>query len=319
MSQKDFIMKQLFLILLLYSTGVMSQNTAINTGINTKNPGSRLTVNGSFAGDYKIVSDDVTLDDSDFYIAYNSTSSIPGDRGIIRLPEAISGPGNFKGRIYGIKNISALELMVYSERPGEKIDATGDVDYIVLPPGYYAELISKGTTTGTTWELSMLVPTKLSSKMTRLSNIAIGVPKNSSYQSLFTIGPSSSLDVVIPDSMGSFFVDKQPRALFLNFTVGLALVDSGTPVYPPGSVISYYRCELFINDMPTGIFQVVQENSKGMQFNLSGKYNFVPPPAGGYWHTIYAKISTWNSFGSANNHVLGVLSVLLSVDSITRT
>ena len=319
MSQKDFIMKQLFLILLLYSTGVMSQNTAINTGINTKNPSSRLTVNGSFAGDYKIVSDDVTLDDSDFYIAYNSTSSIPGDRGRILLPEAISGPGNFKGRIYGIKNISALELMVYSERPGEKIDATGDVDYIVLPPGYYAELISKGTTTGTTWELSMLVPTKLSSKMTRLSNIAIGVPKNSSYQSLFTIGPSSSLDVVIPDSMGSFFVDKQPRALFLNFTVGLALVDSGTPVYPPGSVISYYRCELFINDMPTGIFQVVQENSKGMQFNLSGKYNFVPPPAGGYWHTFYAKISTWNSFGSANNHVLGVLSVLLSVDSITRT
>ena len=316
MSQKDFIMKQLFLILLLYSTGVMSQNTAINTGINTKNPGSRLTVNGSFSGDYKIVSGDVTLDDSDFYIAFNS----PGGRGTILLPKAISGPGNFKGRIYGIKNISAQgDLFVFSEAPGlEKIDATGDVDYIVVPPGYYAELISKGTITGTTWELSMLVPTKLSSKMTRLSNVAIGVPKNSSYQSLFTIGPSSSFDVVIPGSMGSFFVDKQPRALFLNFTVGLALVDSGTPVFPPGSVISYYRCELFINDMPTGIFQVVQENSKGMQFNLSGKYNFVPPPAGGYWHTIYAKISTWNSFGSANNHALGVLSVLLSVDNITR-
>ena len=316
MSQKDFIMKQLFLILLLYSTGMMPQNTAINTGINTKNPGSRLTVNGSFAGDYKIVSDDVTLDDSDFYIAFNGIG-----RGTILLPKAISGPGNFKGRIYGIKNISAQgELFVFSEAPSlEKIDATGDVDYIVVPPGYYAELISKGTTTGTTWELSMLVPTKLSSKMTRLLNVAIGVPKNSSYQSLFTIGPSSSVDVEIPGSRGSFFVDKQPRALFLNFTVGLALVDSGTSVLLPGSVISYYRCELFINDMPTGIFQVVQENSKGMQFNLSGKYNFVPSATGGFWHTIHAKISTWNSFGSANNHALGVLSVLLSVDSITRT
>ncbi|MEN0083092.1 MAG: hypothetical protein AAGC51_16625, partial [Flavobacterium lindanitolerans] len=63
-------MKQLFLSLLLYSTGMMSQNTAINTGINTKNPGSRLTINGSFAGDYKIVTDQNTvLDDSDFYIA----------------------------------------------------------------------------------------------------------------------------------------------------------------------------------------------------------------------------------------------------------
>ncbi|OJX48830.1 MAG: hypothetical protein BGO88_00030 [Flavobacterium sp. 38-13] len=314
MSQKDFIMKQLFLILLLYSTGVMSQNTAINTGINTKNPGSRLTVNGSFAGDYKIVSGDVTLDDSDFYIAFNGIG-----RGTILLPKAISGPGNFKGRIYGIKNISAQgELFVFSEAPSlEKIDATGDVDYIVVPPGYYAELISKGTTTGTTWELSMLAPTKLSSKMTRLLNVAIGVPKNSSYQSLFTIGPPSSLDVVIPGSRGSFFLtDDNPRALFLNFTVGLALVDSGTQVFPPGSVISYYRCELFVNDMPTGIFQVVQENSKGLQFNLSGKYNFVPT---GWWPTIHAKISAWNSFGSANNHVLGVLSILLSVDSITRT
>ena len=291
MSQKDFIMKQLFLILLLYSTGMMSQNTAINTGINTKNPGSRLTVDGSFAGDYKIVSGDFTLDDSDFYIVYNRDN-----KATIKLPKAISGPGNFKGRIYGIKNISrnlqSGYLTVTPEALGlEKIDAAGDVDYIEVPPGYYAELISKGTTTGTTWELSMLVPVAQSSKMTHLLNVAIGVPKNSSYQSLFTIGPPSSLDVVIPGSRGSFFLtDDNPRALFLNFTVGLALVDSGTQVFPPGSVISYYRCELFVNDMPTGIFQVVQENSKGLQFNLS-----------------------------ANNHVLGVLSILLSVDSITRT
>jgi hypothetical protein len=314
MSQKDFIMKQLFLILLLYSTGVMSQNTAINTGINTKNPGSRLTVNGSFAGDYKIVSGDITLDDSDFYIAFNS----PGGKGSILLPKAISGPGNFKGRIYGIKNISAQgDLTVFPDASNsEKIDAAGDVDYIVVPPGYYAELISKGTTTGTTWELSMLVPTKLSSKMTRLLNVAIGVPKDSGYQSLFAMG-SSSLDVEIPGSRGSFsLMDDKPTALFLNFTVGLALLDYSAPVFPPGSVISYYRCELFINDMPTGIFQVVQENSKGLQFNLSGKYNFV---SRGWRDTIHARISTWNSFGSANNYLLGVLSVLLSVDRITRT
>ena len=148
--------------------------------------------------------------------------------------------------------------------------------------------------------------------MTRLLNVAIGVPKNSSYQSLFTIGPPSSLDVVIPGSRGSFFLtDDNPRALFLNFTVGLALVDSGTQVFPPGSVISYYRCELFVNDMPTGIFQVVQEHSKSIQFSMSGVYDL---PAG--THTIEARLSSWHDFGQARNLKYGILSLLLSAFSV---
>ncbi|KQS53235.1 hypothetical protein ASG38_00415 [Flavobacterium sp. Leaf359] len=299
-------MKQLFLILLLYSTGMMSQNTAINTGINTKNPGSRLTVDGSFAGDYKIVSGDFTLDDSDFYIVYNRDN-----KATIKLPKAISGPGNFKGRIYGIKNISRNQqsgyLTVTPEALGlEKIDAAGDVDYITIPPGHYAELISKGTTTGTTWELSMLVPVAQSSKMTHLLNVAIGMPKNSSPQSTFTLSPPTTLDVVIPGTQKTFSLDK-PKTVFFNFTVGLGLIN----FFSPGDYYHFYRCELFINNSPTQIFQVVQEHSKSIQFSMSGVYDL---PAG--THTIEARLSSWHDFGQARNLKYGILSLLLSAFSV---
>ena len=162
-------MKQIFLILLLYSTGMMSQNT----GIYTKNPGSSLVVDGSFAGNYKIVTGNVILDDSDFYIAYNGNAN-----GIIRLPVAISGPGNFKGRIYRIKNTTGNWNLTVTAQNLEKIDAATDVTGIVVPPGYYAELISKGTATGTTWELSMLVPIVRSSRVIKLVDVAYSVARN---------------------------------------------------------------------------------------------------------------------------------------------
>jgi hypothetical protein len=300
MSQKDFIMKQIFLILLLYSTGVMSQSTTINTGINTKTPGSRLTVKGSFAGDYKIVTDQNTvLDDSDFYIAYNGNT-----KGTIRLPTAISGPGNFKGRIYGIKNTSSQAVLtVFPDASNlEKIDAAGDVDYITIPPGYYAELISKGTITGTTWELSMLVPTELSSEMTQLLNVALAVPKNSKPQ-IFTVSPINPPDVIIPDSQKTFHLPES-KTVFLNFTVGIGLLESSAS---PGSSIPYYRCELFINNTPTQIFQIVQQHSRGIQFSMSGVYSL---PAG--THTIEARLSTWNRLGMVYDNLFGVLSLLLS-------
>jgi hypothetical protein len=298
-------MKQLFLSLLLYSTGMMSQNTAINTGINTKNPGSRLTINGSFAGDYKIVTDQNTvLDDSDFYIAFNGIG-----RGTILLPKAISGPGNFKGRIYGIKNVgSQTGLTILADASNlEKIDAAGDVDFIEVPYGYYAELISKGTTTGTTWELSMLVPIVQNSTMRNLLNITSAMPKNGSPQSRFTLSPPNVTDVVIPGSRGSLYA-YEPQTVFFNFSVGLSLVN----FFSPGDYYHFYRCELFINNTPTGIFQVVQEHSKSIQFSMSGAYDL---PVGTP-HTVEARLSSWNSFGQPRNMTYGILSLLLSAVSM---
>jgi hypothetical protein len=296
-------MKQIFLILLLYSTGMMSQNT----GIFTKNPGSSLAVNGSFAGDYKIATGNFILDDSDFYIAYNGDTD-----GIIQLPMASNGPGNFKGRIYRIKNTTGNRVLTVAAHNLEKIDAVTDVSSIVVPPGYYAELISKGTTTGTTWELSMLVPAVPSSTVTKLVDVANSVAKNSfsPSQDRFTIRNTNSdgiYEVAIPGSSNSFFLP-EPKTVFLDFAVGID--DLGAYQWGQGSISHYYRCELYIDGVATGLFQVVQQNGMGtqLQFNLSGVRDL---PAG--THTIHAEFSLWLATGTFNFGAnFGVLSLLLS-------
>ncbi|THD31819.1 MAG: hypothetical protein DI588_09435 [Flavobacterium johnsoniae] len=295
-------MKQIFLILLLYSTGMMSQNT----GIFTKNPGSSLAVNGSFAGDYKITTGNFILDDSDFYIAYNGNAD-----GIIQLPMAISGPGNFKGRIYRIKNTTDNWNLTVAAHNLEKIDAVTDVSSIVVPPGYYAEFISKGTTTGTTWELSMRVPVVVRYlPMTKVVDVAYSVPRNLSTTDRFVIQNEypNIIDAIIPQS-GTSFSLFEPKTIFLNFTAGidnLATLQPGQQTMPT----IFYRCELYIDNVATGLFQIVSLNGEGsqLQFRLSGVRYL---PAGP--HTIHAKFSLW--YADGNNTFttqFGVMSLLLS-------
>ncbi|WP_343624613.1 hypothetical protein [Flavobacterium lindanitolerans] len=293
-------MKQIFLILLLYSTGMMSQNT----GIFTKNPGSSLAVNGSFAGDYKIVTGNVILNDSDFYIAYNGNTN-----GIIQLPVAISGPGNFKGRIYRIKNTTDNWNLTVAAQNLEKIDAVTDVSSIVVPPGYYAEFISKGTTTGTTWELSMRVPVVRTLSMTKAVDVAYSVPRNSSTTYKFTIkneNPQPIRDAIIPHSSTSFTLS-EPQSVFLNFTAG---IDNIATLQPVQMLVVFYRCELYIDNVATGLFQIVPLDGEGsqLQFGLSGVRDL---PAGP--HTIHAKFSLWLVGGTyAFTTQFGVMSLLLS-------
>jgi hypothetical protein len=297
-------MKQIFLLLLLYSTGMMSQNT----GIYTKNPGSSLAVNGSFAGDYKIVAGNVILDDSDFYIAYNGNAN-----GIIRLPVAISGPGNFKGRIYRIKNTTGNWNLTVTAQNLEKIDAATDVTGIVVPPGYYAELISKGTATGTTWELSMLVPIVRSSRVIKLVDVAYSVARNLSTTDRFIIRNEYSqpiTNVIIPQSSNSFTLS-EPQKVFLNFAAG---IDNLATLQPGQMPTIFYRCELYIDNVATGLFQIVPLDGEGsqLQFSLSGVRDL---PAGP--HTIHAKFSLWLVGGTYSfTSQFGVMSLLLSATHI---
>jgi hypothetical protein len=124
-----------------------------NVGIGTNLPGSKLTINGSFAATYKTIDANTTLNGTDFYLAVNSTANRT-----ITLPAAVAGAGNFLGRTYNIKNtgtfsvtITAAGLELISNQSG------AGVSTIVLPEGYYCMLISKGTTTGTTWE-AVVIP-----------------------------------------------------------------------------------------------------------------------------------------------------------------
>jgi len=122
-----------------------------NVGIGTNTPGSKMTVNGSFGATYRIASASGTVGTNDYYIAYNGSVD-----GTLTLPAAISGDGNFLGRIYYFKNTGTAILTV-AANGSEMIDDLSDgdgVDSINLEPGEYAFLISKGTTTGTTWEVA---------------------------------------------------------------------------------------------------------------------------------------------------------------------
>ncbi|MGJ1198798.1 hypothetical protein ACR777_21160 [Sphingobacterium spiritivorum] len=284
------IKKSLVLIVLLISA---KEIFAQNTGINTKDPGSTLTVNGSFAADYKTVTTNTTLGITDYYTAYNGSST-----GVITLPAAISGTGNFKGRVYGIKNTSTSELTIVASGT-EKIDGSSDVSSIIVPSGYYVELISKGTTTGSTWELSMLVTTTVPT-MTELLHIASATPQGAlSTAALAVNGAGYS---IIPGSSYTFSLPVA-RPLFLNVALGLDDLSTGTP-HP------YFRCELYIDGVATGLFQIVQENSAGsqMQFNMAG----VRTVSAGT-HTIDVRMIRWHNNGFVNNtnQNFGILSFVL--------
>lgn len=142
----------IFLTLLLILNSILIYSQAGNVGINTITPGSTLTVNGSFAATYRSVTTSGTVDPKDYYIAYNGTSN-----GTLTLPAAINGSGNFMGRTYHFKNTGTTQLSITANGT-ELIDnqsGTG-ITTVNVPPGYYAFFISKGTITGTTWELILL-------------------------------------------------------------------------------------------------------------------------------------------------------------------
>ena len=125
-----------------------------NTGIGTTTPGSNLTVNGSFAATYKNVTvTTYTLLASDYYLAWNGSSA-----GTVTLPAAISGSGNFSGRVYHIKNTSTSNSLTVAANGSELMDDQSGpgVASITLPAGYYAMFISKGTTSSVTWEVAIV-------------------------------------------------------------------------------------------------------------------------------------------------------------------
>ncbi|MFA6058700.1 MAG: hypothetical protein WC756_10915 [Taibaiella sp.] len=154
-------MKQLFLSAIAFtafaafSVPQMAHAQTGNVGIGTTAPGSKLTVNGSFAANYNnITATTYTMQASDYYLAWNGSAA-----GTVTLPTALAiGSGNFGGRIYNIKNTSTTSSLTVAAGGTELIDnqSGAGVANISLPPGYYAMIINKGTTTGTTWEVAIV-------------------------------------------------------------------------------------------------------------------------------------------------------------------
>ncbi|WP_223559721.1 hypothetical protein [Chryseobacterium lathyri] len=117
-----------------------------NVGINTPNPGSTMDVNGSIAAHYLAVTAAVyNLNSSDFHVSYNGTANA-----VFNLPAAISGVGNFKGRMYTVKNNTNFTITVNSAAP-ETINGSAS---ITVPANQSAQLINTGLTgANSTWEV----------------------------------------------------------------------------------------------------------------------------------------------------------------------
>jgi hypothetical protein len=149
-------MKRLLLLFFIAAVQLSAYGQTGNVGIGTTLPGSKLTVNGSFAAPYKIVTATATVGANDFYTAYNGAAN-----GTLTLPAATAAApaaGNILGRVYHFKNTGTTVLTV-AAAGAELLDnqSGAGVASITLNPGYYAMIISKGTTSGTTWEVALIV------------------------------------------------------------------------------------------------------------------------------------------------------------------
>lgn len=118
-----------------------------NVGINTPNPGSTMDVNGSIAAHYLAVTAAVyNLNSSDFHVSYNGTANA-----VFNLPAAISGVGNFKGRMYTVKNNTNFTITVNSAAP-ETINGSASITVLA---NQSVQLINTGLTGATsTWEVT---------------------------------------------------------------------------------------------------------------------------------------------------------------------
>jgi hypothetical protein len=147
-------MKRNLLIFIFAGSITTGYAQAGNTGIGTATPGSKLTVNGSFAAAYTSISATTyTAGENDFYIIWNGTAA-----GTITLPASTSGP-NRTGRLYYFKNTTATYTLTLDAAGTELID---NAQTILVQPGESALLVKTNvnTASGATWEVVQISKTQ---------------------------------------------------------------------------------------------------------------------------------------------------------------
>lgn len=137
-----------------------------NIGVNTANPGSTMDINGSVAAKYNAVTAALyNLTATDFHVSYNGTANAT-----FNLPAAISGNGNFKGRLYTIKNNTNFTITVNSAAP-ETINGNASIP---VPANQSVQLINTGLTgANPTWEVVSTGSTSTTNNITASNGITL--------------------------------------------------------------------------------------------------------------------------------------------------
>jgi len=212
-------MKNSMILALVTFSGFWYAQTG-NVGINNSLPGSTLTVNGSIAGQYKNVSASTTLGVNDFYTAFNGSSA-----GTFTLPAATAAApaaGNTLGRVYYIKNTGTAVLSITASG-SELIDnqSGAGVASVSVTPGGYVMLISKGTTTGTTWEIGLLI------NKTTPTIAALGASDTVTYSGAALTNFNNSIPQLIPFSIGDVIVNQGGSAVWNDAGDYWQIIESG--------------------------------------------------------------------------------------------
>lgn len=137
-------MKKLFIPLFLLTVG--SSLAFAQVGVNKTNPASTLDINGSLAAQYNsITATSYAMINTDYYVSYNGTAN-----STFTLPAAVNGLGNFKGRMYSIKNNTSFTVTV---NPAGSETINGNPN-ITLSANQSVQLINTGLTgAAATWEV----------------------------------------------------------------------------------------------------------------------------------------------------------------------
>jgi hypothetical protein len=122
-----------------------------NTGIAITNPGSTLDVKGSVATQYTaITATTYAVLDNDNYLSYSGNSAT-----VFTLP---AGSASITGREYIIRNSSTSAVSITVNVSGStNIDVAGSgVASMSIPQGYSAFFKATGSSTGTTWLVTII-------------------------------------------------------------------------------------------------------------------------------------------------------------------
>ncbi|MBI5371103.1 MAG: hypothetical protein HZA79_03640 [Sphingobacteriales bacterium] len=252
---KKFI-PTIFLITAMYSTGYTQTG---NTGIGTSTPGSKLTVNGSLAANYRSeAATTATIGANDFYVVWNA-----GANGTLTLPAAISGSGNYKGRLYYIKNTTASFNLVLAANGSELIDGNPGIS---IPSGYGVNIVNTGATSGTTWEVVSFISASIPQFHT--SSVVAGAG------SVTLTGTTSTADVLPGMSLSV----NNPTDQSLNYLINCNIAfDAGAATPLNGAINMYIHMipYIYVDGVATSFRSFIESEPTRISGGTEASSNFI--------------------------------------------